>query len=472
MAIDIAQLVKERFRPAAQAAGSRYFLLNVAKVVINPKDPSVFRATGERLDTGELTSVISRKSSSGQKLPVVGEIMRADKAMPMQITGQPDINAVKAEYFYSYGSEYGEKSFCLAATVMPSIPRLNTENGMWSAQVLAVDSEAASDVSADGFLTGAVDVEIAKHLRPWEGSELSTVTHDVLGRSLWGDGGEAVQGVTPFVTVRFESESVRIYGAGAVKSDKSTDKENVYRLPTREETMAVIGKNKLLTSLKKAFEGLPVEALKGYGVAIIPGVALQVGRDSLSGSSQKYLKVPSQFQWSDDKKLDDNGVPTVRAGYRDANVHIKASRSGRMIVVDTVPAAAGTFSRGVPFTPAELARKNGVAPEQAAVAPAQQAQVAQQQAPVRQQAPAQQAQVAQQHVPAQHQSQSQPPQDQFPPSDDFNEYADFAEDLEDISNMSASFFEDEGFAVSEPEVADDYLEAQMAAAKKRSGPRM
>lgn len=462
MDIDVAQIVRERFRPAAQAAGSRYFLMSVDKVSINPKDSNSFKVRGVRLDTNEEVHVFSKKSSSGQKLPVAGEVMRADKAMPMQISGQPDINAVKADYFYSYGSEYGEKSFCLSATAMPSVPRLNSDNGMWSAQVLAVDSEAASDVSADGFLTGAIDAEIAKFLRPWESNESSAVTHDVLGRSLWGDGAEAVQGVTPFVTVRFEGEAVRIYGAGAVKSEKSTEKGNVYRLPTREETMANIGRNKLLNSLKSAFEGLPVDALKKYGVAVIPGVALQVGRDSLSGSNQKYLKVPSQFQWSDDKKLDDDGEPVVRAGYRDANIHIKASRSGRMIVVDTVPAAAGTFSRGVPLTSAELARKNGAAPEHVAQqqVPAQQAHVPQQQAPVASQ---QQALV---------QQQSQPPEDQFPPMDDFNEYAEFAADLDSIASASADFFGDDAPVLGEPEIADDYLEAQMAAAKKRSGPRM
>lgn len=486
MAIDIGQIVKNRFRPAAQAAGSRYFLLRVDKLTVNPKDPDSFAVFGKRFDTDEMMCVYSKKSSSGQKLPVVGEMMRADKATPSQVQGHPELSAARADYFYSYGSEHGEKSFCLEATVQPSIPRKNEDNGMWSAQVMAVDANAATDITADGFVNGALDIEIAKLLRPWEAQEVSAVTHDVLGRSIWGEGTEAMPGLTPFVTVRFEGESVRVYGTGGIKSEKSTDKNADFRLPTKQETLDHIKGNKLLNTLKSAFEGLDVEALKAYGVAIIPGVALQVGRDSLSGSNQKYLKVPEQFQWKDDKNLDALGAPIMRPGYRGANIHIKASRTGRMIVVDTVPAAGGTFSRGVPLTPAELVRKNGVAPQPAQQKPAQ--QQTEQQAPqeTRQAAPAktkqqvapeqkqEQVAPAQQAAPVQ---QDGPPADQFPPADSYNQdmsdYADYGNDLADIAHVADDFFSSAEQAAPAPEMADDYLEAQMKAARTRSsGPRM
>lgn len=486
MAINVAQIVKDRFRPAVKAAGSRYFLVKVDKVTVNPKNPDEFQVQGERLDTGERAVVISKKSSSGQKLPVAGEVMRADKAMPFQ-TSNPNVSAYRSEYFYSYGADHEGAGFCLAAVALPTIPKLNEENGMWSAQVLAVDPVAASDITADGFIDGRIDAEIAKLLRPWESDSVNNVTHDVMGRSLWGEGVEAVQGVTPFVTVRFEGESVRVFGAGAVKSEQSTEKNKVYRLPTYDETIANIGRNKMLNTLKSAFEGLPADALKDYGVAIIPGVALQVGRESLSGSNQKYLKVPSQFQWKNDKKLDDNGEPTVMAGFRDANIHIKSSRSGRMIVVDTVPAVNGTFSRGLPLSPAELERKaikdgakqdQGAAPasqgQSSAPAPAQQSKPAAA-APKAKTAPVQQTKAAA-PLPVE---ESQPAEDQFPPMDDFNEYAQFADDLASINEVSDDFFgssndmPDLGGDTDVPlEMADDYLEAQMAAAKKRSGPRM
>ncbi len=480
MAVDIGQIVKNRFRPAAQAAGSRYFLLRVDKMTVNPKDPDSFAVFGKRFDTDEMMCVYSKKSSSGQKLPVVGEMMRADKATPSQVQGRPELSAARADYFYSYGSEHGEKSFCLEATAMPSIPRKNEDNGMWSAQVMAVDANAATDITADGFVNGALDAEIAKLLRPWEAQEASTVTHDVLGRSIWGEGTEAMPGLTPFVTVRFEGESVRVYGTGGIKSEKGTDKNVGFRLPTKQETLEHIKGSKLLNTLKSAFEGLDVEALKAYGVAIIPGVALQVGRESLSGSNQKYLKVPEQFQWKDDKSLDAIGAPTVRPGYRGANIHIKASRTGRMIVVDAVPAAGGTFSRGVPLTPAELVRKNGVAPqpEQQKSAQQQTPQETRPAAPAKQQAAPEskqeQAAPAQQSAPRQ---QDGPPIDQFPPADsysqDMSDYADYGNELADIMHVADDFFNPADHAAPAPEIADDFLEAQMKTARARSsGPRM
>lgn len=471
--LDIAQIVKDRFRPAAQAASSRYFLLKVASITSDPKNPDQFKVSGVRVDTGENAHLVSKKSSSGQKLPKVGEVVRADKASPMTNV-DPKFNAYRSEYFYSYG----DGGLCLSATALPSFPRKNEENGMWSAQVMAVDSEAAIDVGADSFQDGKIDAVIADILRPWESGQENSVTHDVMGKSLWGDGQSAVRGVTPFATVRFASESVRIYGAGSIKADNT---DSGYRLPTRDETLAAIGRNKMLNSLKSAFEGLPVEALKQHGVAVIPGVALQVGRESLSGDSQNYLKVPSQFQWTDEKNVGDDGLPVVKRGFRDAFIHIKPSRTGNMIVVDTVPATGGTFSRGIPFTPDEIARQNNSA---APAAAQKQQQVAPQAAPEQQ---PQQPQQQQQQAPAQRQQQAAPVQqqqpapaeDQFPPMDDFseNEYSMYAEELAGIEEASSQFedlFSEEitGTDNLEAEVADDYLEAQMAAAKKRSGPRM
>lgn len=468
--LDIAQIVKDRFRPAAQAASSRYFLLKVASITSDPKNPDQFKVSGVRVDTGENAHLVSKKSSSGQKLPKVGEVVRADKASPMTNV-DPKFNAYRSEYFYSYG----DGGLCLSATALPSFPRKNEENGMWSAQVMAVDSEAAIDVGADSFQDGKIDAVIADILRPWESGQENSVTHDVMGKSLWGDGQSAVRGVTPFATVRFASESVRIYGAGSIKADNT---DSGYRLPTRDETLAAIGRNKMLNSLKSAFEGLPVEALKQHGVAVIPGVALQVGRESLSGDSQNYLKVPSQFQWTDDKNVGDDGLPVVKRGFRDAFIHIKPSRTGNMIVVDTVPATGGTFSRGIPFTPDEIARQNNSAAPaatQAQQAAPQAAPEQQQQAPTQRQ---QQAAPVQQRAPVQ-QQQAAPAEDQFPSMDDFseNEYSMYAEELAGIEEASGQFedlFNEEiaGTNHIEAEVADDYLEAQMAAAKKRSGPRM
>lgn len=473
--LNIAQIVKDRFRPAMQAASSRYFLLKVAKITVDPKNPDQFRVSGVRVDTGENAHLVSKKSSSGQKLPKEGEVVRADKASPMSNV-DPGLNAYRSEYFYSYG----DGGFCLSATALPSIPRKNEENGMWSAQVMAVDSEAAIEVTADSFQGGSIDAVIADILRPWESGQNNAVTHDVMGRSLWGDGQDAVRGVTPFATVRFAGESVRIYGAGAIKAE---DADSGYRLPTRDETVAAIGRNKMLNSLKSAFEGLPAEALKEHGVAVIPGVALQVGRESLSGDSQNYLKVPNQFQWTDDKNVGDDGLPIVRRGFRDAFIHIKPSRTGNMIVVDTVPASGGTFSRGVPLTPQEVSRQDSSAPaQQASAQPQPQPQPQQQAAAPAQQKqtstqPQQQEVLAQQAAPAQ--QQGGPAADQFPPLDDFNEneysmYADELAGIEEASSQLDDLFGEEltGANNLEAEVADDFLEAQMAAAKKRTGPRM
>lgn len=78
---------------------AKYFMVKVDQVSVSNQDKDVFRVRGTRTDTGQLVYVQSKKSSSGQNLPVVGGLMRADKVSRQPVAGKPEVNLYKAEYF-------------------------------------------------------------------------------------------------------------------------------------------------------------------------------------------------------------------------------------------------------------------------------------------------------------------------------------------------------------------------------------
>jgi len=456
---DLEAFVGQRFKPVSQSSNDYYFLLKVEKIAYDPKNRDIFHVLGERVDTGEKVQVKTQKSSSGQLMPEVGGIMRADKAQKRNGQSKSGATPYDAAYFYSYSDNRADKSFCLNGMIRATIPQL--DNGMWSARVQTMDLENSYDVSAASLVDGSIDDVIAKALRPWENQAQNKVNFDASGNFMWGDGENPVFGASPRVTIRFGGQGTTFWGPSSVRAEGYTEDNKVFRLPTYEETKAAFADHKGLKQIKSVLAGLKAEEVAHFPVTVIHGASFDVGRDSLSGSNENYLKAPSQFRYAAEVKGNDGQTKIEeRAGWREGIAHIKSSRSGRLIVVDTVR-AGGELSQVLPLTPQELARKNGTAPMfLETAAPAQQSAPKQQPAPAPKQQPAQQ--------PAPVQQQMMPEQ---PPVDDYADYADYAQDLDDIASMSDDFFGNDMVAAPEPELADDYLEQQMAAARKR-GPRM
>src|SRR5690606_12839409 len=111
-----------------------------------------------------------------------------------------------------------------------------------------------------------------------------------------------------------------------------------------------------LLSVIKGLEGQATpEQLADLKITLVPGLQVSVGRESLGGNKQNYLAVPEAFDWRRNDVLDKDGNPTTQPGYRMCDVHIKASRKGRMMVVDAAPSAGWRLTQFIPETSVERA---------------------------------------------------------------------------------------------------------------------
>lgn len=378
---DIDQLFRQNFDRMRKEDQARHFLVKVSMVQFANGSTDTFRVIGTRCDNGAKVAVTSVQEKSGQHLPEVGGIFRAEKAERLPPSAKnPDVTLYKAEYFHAYGS--GE--FCIEAVVQASRPVKNSETGMWSAQVHAFDLETnVQSLTADKLLAGSeFEQTILKALKPWSAERASSITHDVKGNALWGDGKTALPGLSPFVAIRFTDQVIKVYGPSVVKDSKGG--KDILRLPTDAEILSRINSNPKLRSIVATAKEFPPEYAKDLArlpIHIIPGVSMQVGRDALSGSSETYLRLPDKFGWVNDNARNEGGQPIIQRGYIMANVHVKMSRKERMIVAHAVPTPTGQLSKTIPETRQERELRARLAEQQqhanqpaSAPAPAQRSQ--------------------------------------------------------------------------------------------------
>lgn len=452
--MDIESIIKKGFegaqKPAQNKNTSRYIVLKVSHVAVGAKDRMRFRVTGERVDNGEKIQVFGKKSNSNQALPEVGRAMRADRVTP--IDSKNGITAYDAAYFKALDT-------CLDVVALPT-PSYKNKKGMIEAGVRAVDPAGAIELGADTLLGDSIDQHLAKMLRPWERDTKSSLTHDVLGDPLWGDGKAPIMNASPFLVLKFAGEELLIYGPSAVRSEQYTDDNRDYRLPTMDETLESIKNNEKLSSLKAVCASLSVSDLKPHPIDVVEGLYLRVGFGSM-GTGQNHIKVPNHT--SKTVPSGDAGGSKVVHGYNNVLVNVKKVSDKSMFVTEVVPSpnafGSNGFSQSVPLTPNEIARQ-------------QKMEVASQQQN-------QQKKPQEQPEPEQYEDHFEQldQDDRFAPIDDAsfsdaNEYASYGEDLSDIGDLSDSYFDD-----SQPaEPADDMLDAQLSAARARaaksSGPRM
>lgn len=470
--MNIEELVSQRFAEKNKITAARYFLVKVEGVAIGRNNPDAFQVSGTRIDTGDQVRVISKKSASGQAMPEVGGIFRADKAT--QQKSENGITHYTADYFHAYGNN----DFCLTATVQAQPPKKDESTGMWSAQVRAIDHTVNTlHVPADKFNDRDLAAAILPALKPWQATESSSITHDAKGDHIWAN---PVKGVNPFALVRFAGKTLTVYGIGAVERSPG-----VVEFPTDDEIIQKIKSNVPVQNMIAVLKDLPKDALAKVAFTVIPGMTINVGRESLAGESQKYLAVPQAFSWVDQSRVDPSGKPASYAGWREnAQVHMKLTRTDRMVVVDVVPGSNGTLHKSIPETEFErkvrLEKAAGADQEQGANV--SQPAAAQQQAPV-QQAPVQQESNQQPNQRSTAQARRAAPQAQSAPvtqaanayDDEFedmgggamDDYEDYANDLSAMESMNAA----------PANLADDDFDAIMAEAEtkmlaRRSGPSM
>jgi hypothetical protein len=324
--MDIEARFKEAFAKTKKEESVKNFLVKVAKVQEVPGSPDSFVALGYRVDNDQKVAIFSKKASSNQYLPEVGGVIRAEKATRMPAKGTTA--CFKSEYFYSYQQD----SICLQAVIMAGQPRQDLESRMWQAQIHAYDIDVNhSMLVADQ--PSELEEALVNSLMPWTNKTPSKITHDVRGKALWADASAAQPGFSPFSMIRVQGQELVLYGKGSVKMDRNG--EVSYRLPTVDEVRAHVQSHPKLQMLKTVFATLdPTELSKLY-IAVIPGLSVTVGRDSIA--DRKYLAIPQAFDWKNYQKTDDKGNPEIKPGYRHADVHIKTSRTGRMMVVMVAP---------------------------------------------------------------------------------------------------------------------------------------
>lgn len=365
--MDIGELFKSQFNQMRKEDQAKYFLMKVEKVQIASNNSDSFRAIGTRVDNGAAVAVTSQKSSSGQHLPEVGGILRADKVS--RLPPNPKLSQLtlyKAEYFHAYGQD----ELCLRAIVQAEKPRTNSQTQMQSAQVHAFDIESnVQQLNAAKIIT-ELDRVVFTALKPWAAKHKSKITHDVKDSPVWGDGKTAKPGLTPFAVIRFEGQSFKVYGTGMIK--EGPENAPKYRLPKDSEILSRIQANANINNLKSIAASLPEAALSKLDIYVIPGLSITVGRDSLND----YIRIPEAFDWINQDKLDGDGKPTIQAGFRLADIHVKESRKGRMMAVNAVPAAGGNLTKSIPLT--KLEREARAQAQQSAPASAAQSQSAQQ----------------------------------------------------------------------------------------------
>lgn len=462
--MDVEELFKKQFSQMRKEDQAKYFLMHVESVKFSSNHRDTFKAIGTRVDNGQPVFVISTKSSSGQHLPEKGGILRADKVQREPSQGNSQITGYRAQYFHAYRPD----SLCVQAVIQAPPPKYVSSSNMWSAQVHAVDVDTNVQMVNASTLLSDFEKRLCSLLKPWAAEKQSPITHDVKGAPLW-DGQNASPGFAPFVVVRFAGQSFKVYGTAAVKEGSGDDM--TYRLPTDQEIMARVQSNPHVHNLKVIAQQAPAEELAKLPITLIPGLSISVGRESLAGSEQKYLAIPEAFTWVNRDKLDEKGNATSHPGYRMAFVHIKQSRTGRMMVTDVAPTPGGYLSKNVPETSLErelrLKREQAQTTQQASPAP----QDASKQAPSpsrtpRTEAPAAAAAAAAVPAPAALDFDDRVPNG-FDDHIDDEDFAQYASDMAAIESMN------EGMDFGADSDEEELLAAAAARqAERRSRPRM
>ncbi|WP_326430263.1 hypothetical protein VQ574_21310 (plasmid) [Stutzerimonas frequens] len=427
--MDIQQLFEAQFEQMRKQDQAKYFLMKVLRVDISARDTDAFRAIGVRIDNDQKVAVFSKKGPSGQHMPEVGGILRADKVSRIAAKSNDQVTAYEAEYFHAYRQD----DYCIRAVAQAQRPRKDTKNNMWSAEMRFFDTESQPIMLNGANLEQEFENELLRLLKPWDYPEATSITHDVQGRSLWGDA-EARPGFSPFVAVRSGNKTFYVFGSGSVLQQESRGNDKTYTLPTDDELRASIqrttGVQNLLAIMNSIKSQATPEQLKQLKITLIPGLKVNVGRDSLGGEKQSYLAVPEAFDWKRQDITDKEGNAQSQPGYRMADVHIKMSRTGRMLVVDAAPSAGGgRQTQFIPETRPERELRNAGEAKQAETEQTD-AQRATGTAPVPEQARQQEAR--QQQRPTQREV---PNYDQPAP----NSYDDIPEDFGDMTALAEDF---------------------------------
>lgn len=468
--IDIEALFSEKFQQIRKEENAKYFLMRVDTVAFGKTNPDMFKVTGTRIDTGKPVAVVSKKSASGQHFPEAGSVMRADKVTRKSI--KDGVSAYEAQYFHAYRKD----SLCVNAVIQAPPPRHDTATNMVSAQIHAFDTEANARMLRADVLLGNFERELARLLKPWAAEKQSGITHDVKGDSLWSSAG--APGFSPFVAVRFAGQVFKVYGTGAVKEG------DTFRLPTDAEILDRVQRNTHVQNIKAIAQEAPADQLRNLPITLIPGLSMMVGRDSLTAGDRKYLGIPAAFDWVNRDRLDEKGQPTIQPGFREGFVHIKQSRSGRMVVVDVAPSLTGRLMKSIPETAAERAFSAAKAQQAAPEVTSPQAS-----APAPQQAPAAPAPTPKAVAPVQAKPQQARPASPPPSFDEFDQQAskpntasnaydeNFGDEAEeDFDMMATDMAAIEGLgndlAFDDPDADKMFEEAAALQAARRNRPRM
>ncbi|MDZ5605218.1 hypothetical protein SJI00_20815 [Pseudomonas sp. RP23018S] len=347
--MDINKLFQEKIKTEQKATQPRSFLVKVDREpVFSPSNPNVFKAIGTRTDTDERVVVITMKSASGQYVPKAGDVMRVDKAS--RDPAQPDKPIFRAQYFHTYEAN----DFCLNAVMQPQEVRTTPGTRMVGAVVHAYDPKSSATLLTGADVQSQLTASILQHLKQWENTEKSAITHDVKGKALWEAG--PTRGLAPFALVRFASQSFKVFGGGAMFVDPN-DKSKGERFPSDAELVDRIEKTKGVITLKSVIKdlisgGASAADLKKVDIAVVPGLGINVGLDQITKTQKlgkEYYAVPQAYAVA----KEGGGTFT---GHRETIIHAKLTRTGKVAVVDTSPTPGGKASAKVPFFANELAQ--------------------------------------------------------------------------------------------------------------------
>ena len=454
--LDLEQKIRDSFKKQRTSTGSRYMLVDVKRVEVSTRDSSLIRVKGDVIGSGESVALLLTKSASGQHNPEVGGVLRADRyEMSNKVTKEPGVQGYMAKYFLSYPPG----DFCLQATCHPTTPRDREGNNNYSAKVLFADHEVnASTVNLGALMADPSGKVLLPFLKPWENTKPSSITHDVVGRSIWE---KPVAAMSPAVVLRLLGQSYIVYGAASTKGP-----DNTAELPNNEAILNSLGRSRSLAHFTNAIResGIPKDALNNVEVDVIPLLSVNVGRDILSGQKEKYLKSPGEFSVAVEN---DNGVATPRRGWKSgAMAQLKVSRSNSLCVVDLVPGSWDKAVEHIPLTAHEqkienqrLARQVSQAPDQPANLPQNQNltasnspdQAKPQNQPVQQ--------PVQQQAPREQQSESAPSQvsPSGPVTNDYDQsfFIDDSEMADDFAAMEAMNVGSNGFDTDLANVFDE-----------------
>lgn len=481
---NIHELLQQAMRSGPPAPNyDRYFLVDVQSVAQSKKNRDAFRVVGTKVETGERVAVFAKKSSSGQNLPEPGGMFRADKAKMLKPDpSKPDIALYEAEYFHAYPA--GDACLKVIGSPQPS----EFKDGFWSGKVNMIDVERGGKTitALDMASPDALARQLLPFLKPWEHEQGNSTSHDLKGASIWQ---QPMRGACPFAMIRLGDGCARVFGKHPVKGADGTlswpsDEELLQHLRTG------LSRNNYL---QRAFNALaPLakenpELLQSQKLTLMPGVSVNVGLASLSNGTEKYLPTPDMFRYANENRTKPDD-PEVRAGWREAYVHLKAD-GDKLFVVNMVPVSGSTMTKGVPLSAAEQAQMDQ--------AQTQTAQAGQQAAPDPQNPPPQdpapqaqqQAPQSQQRVQNQVQQPAPHPVEDYTPeepdmvddglgadySDDYaasmGDFESYASDLAAMEAMNADpaqsneqEFEDDGF--------DDLIAQAEEKVKNRYAPRM